>query len=51
MSLATSSMPWCWTTAPLPTTRSCTLDERLERLVYLSDGRPCAKYAAGRKLF
>ena len=35
----------------LPTTRSCTLDERLERLVYLSDGRPCAKYAAGRKLF
>lgn len=35
----------------LPTTRACTLTERLERIVYLSDGRPCAKYAAGRKLF
>ena len=35
----------------LPTTRTCTLTERLERIVYLSDGRPCAKYAAGRKLF
>ena len=35
----------------LPTTRDCTLEERLERVVYLSDGRPCAKYAAGRRLF
>lgn len=35
----------------LPTTRDCTLAERLERFVYLSDGRPCAKYAAGRRLF
>ena len=35
----------------LPTTRTCTLTERLERIVYLSDARPCAKYAAGRKLF
>ena len=35
----------------LPTARTCTLTERLERIVYLSDGRPCAKYAAGRKLF
>ena len=35
----------------LPTTRDCTLEERLERVVYLSDGRPCAKYAAGCRLF
>lgn len=35
----------------LPTARTCTLTERLERIVYLSDGRPRAKYAAGRKLF
>ena len=35
----------------LPTTRPCTLAERLERVVYLSDGLPCAKYAAGRRLF
>lgn len=35
----------------LPTTRECTLAERLERVVYLSDGRPCAKYAAGVRLF
>ena len=35
----------------LPTTRACTLAERLERVVYLSDGQPCAKYAAGRRLF
>ena len=33
--------------AGLPTTRMCTLAERLERVVYLSDGRPFAKYAAG----
>lgn len=37
--------------AGLPTTRVCTLDERLERVVYLSDGRPFAKYAAGKRLF
>ena len=37
--------------AELPTTRDCTLAERLERVVYLSDGRPCAKYAAGKRLF
>lgn len=35
----------------LPTTRECTLAERLERVVYLSDGRPRAKYAAGVRLF
>ena len=35
----------------LPTTRECTLAERLERVVYLSDGRPSAKYVAGRRLF
>lgn len=35
----------------LPTTRDCTLTERLERVVYLSDGQPCAKYAAGIRLF
>ena len=35
----------------LPTTRDCTLAERLERYVYLSDGRPCAKYAAGQRIF
>lgn len=35
----------------LPTTRDCTLAERLERVVYLSDGQPCAKYAAGIRLF
>ena len=35
----------------LPTTRTCTLEERLERFVYLSDGQPFAKYAAGRRLF
>lgn len=35
----------------LPTTRDCTLAERLERVVYLSDGQPCAKYAAGVRLF
>lgn len=37
--------------AGLPTTRVCTLDERLERVVYLSEGRPFAKYAAGKRLF
>lgn len=37
--------------ANLPTTRACTLAERLERVVYLSDGRPFAKYAAGKRLF
>ena len=37
--------------AELPTTRDCTLAERLERVVYLSDGRPYAKYAAGKRLF
>lgn len=37
--------------AGLPTTRVCTLAERLERVVYLSDGRPCAKYAGGKRLF
>ena len=37
--------------ADLPTTRRCTLTERLERVVWLGDGRPCAKYVAGRKLF
>lgn len=35
----------------LPTTWPCTLAQRLERLVYLSDGQPVAKYAAGRRLF
>ena len=35
----------------LPTTRACTLAERLERVVWLSDGLPCAKYVAGRRLF
>lgn len=35
----------------LPTTRDCTLAERVERIAYLSDGRPCAKYAAGQRLF
>lgn len=35
----------------LPTTRPCTLAERLERIVYLSEGIPCAKYAAGQRLF
>ena len=35
----------------MPTTRDCTLAERLERTVYLSNGQPCAKYAAGRRLF
>lgn len=35
----------------LPTTRRCTLSERLERVVWLSDGLPSAKYAAGRRLF
>lgn len=35
----------------LPTTRPCTLEERLERFVYLSDGKPMAKYVAGRRLF
>lgn len=35
----------------LPTTHTCTLEERLERFVYLSDGQPFAKYAAGRRLF
>lgn len=37
--------------AALPTTRPCTLAERVERVVYLSDGQPCAKYVAGRRLF
>ena len=37
--------------ANLPTTRDCTLEERLERVVYLSDGRPFSKYAAGKRLF
>lgn len=35
----------------LPTTRKCTLAERLERVVWLSDGLPLAKYVAGRRLF
>lgn len=35
----------------LPTTRRCTLTERLERVVWLSDGLPLAKYVAGRRLF
>lgn len=35
----------------LPTTRACSLPERLERVVYLSDGAPCAKYVQGRRLF
>lgn len=35
----------------LPTTRACSLPERLERVVYLSDGRPCAKYVQGTRLF
>ena len=35
----------------LPTTRQCTLTERLERVVWLSDGLPLAKYVAGRRLF
>ena len=37
--------------AGLPTTRACTLAERLERIVYLSDGLPVAKCAAGVRLF
>ncbi len=35
----------------LPTTRKCSLPERLERVIYLSDGKPCAKYVAGQRLF
>ena len=35
----------------LPTTRKCTLAERLERVIWLSDGLPLAKYVAGRRLF
>ena len=35
----------------LPTPRELTLAQRLERVAYLSDGLPCAKYAAGRRLF
>lgn len=35
----------------LPTTRQCTPTERLERVVWLSDGLPLAKYVAGRRLF
>lgn len=35
----------------LPTPRELTLAQRLERVVYLSDGLPCAKYVAGRRLF
>lgn len=35
----------------LPTTRKCTLAERLERVIWLSDGLPSAKYVAGRRLF
>lgn len=35
----------------IPTTRICSLAERLERIVYLSDGKPCAKYVKGRRLF
>ena len=35
----------------LPTTRQRTLTERLERVVWLSDGLPLAKYVAGRQLF
>ena len=37
--------------AGLPTTRACTLAERLERIVYLSDGLPVAKCVAGVRLF
>ena len=37
--------------AALPTTRRCALAERLERVVWLSDGLPLAKYVAGRRLF
>ena len=37
--------------AALPTTRECTLTERLERVVWLSDRLPLAKYVAGRRLF
>lgn len=35
----------------LPTTRKCSFTERLERVVWLSDGLPSAKYVAGRRLF
>ncbi|WP_270912891.1 amidohydrolase family protein [Allofournierella sp. CML151] len=35
----------------LPTTRLCSLPERLERMVYLGDGAPCAKYVQGQRLF
>ena len=35
----------------LPTTRTCTLAERLERVIYLSDGLPVAKCADGVRLF
>ncbi|EJW89118.1 hypothetical protein EVA_22775, partial [gut metagenome] len=35
----------------IPTTRSCSLAERLERIVYLSNGTPCAKYVKGHRLF
>lgn len=35
----------------LPITRKCSLAERLERVVWLSDGLPSAKYVAGRRLF
>lgn len=35
----------------IPTTRICSLAERLERVVYLSDGKPCAKYVKGKRLF
>ena len=35
----------------LPTTRKCSLTERLERVGWLSDGLPSAKYVAGRRRF
>ena len=35
----------------LPTTRLCSLPERLERMIYLGDGAPCAKYVQGQRLF
>ena len=35
----------------LTTTRTCTLAERLERVIYLSDGLPVAKCADGVRLF
>lgn len=35
----------------IPTTRTCNLAERLERVVYLSNGKPHVKYVQGEKLF